>query len=143
MWYHILVKVVLDTNVLYSAVRSRRGASFALLQQVGTGAFQPVVSVALCLEYEDVLLREPTALPAAALQDLLDYLVSVSLHQRIHFLWRPALRDPKNDLVLELAANAGCAYIVTFNLRDFRGCERFGVTAITPPDFLALLGGTS
>lgn len=143
MWYHTLVKVVLDTNVLYSAVRSRRGASFALLQQVGTGTFQPVISVALCLEYEDVLLRKPTALPTAALQDLLDYLVSVSLHQRIHFLWRPALRDPKDDLVLELAANAGCAYIVTFNLRDFRGSERFGVTAITPPNFLALLGGTS
>lgn len=136
------MRVVLDTNVLYSALRSRQGASFALLSQLGTGAFQPVVSVALCLEYEDVLLREPTLLSPAAIGDILDYLVSVSLHQRIHFLWRPILRDPKDDLVLELAANAGCPYIVTFNVRDFRGSERFGVTAITPPDFLALLGGT-
>lgn len=136
------MRVVLDTNVLYSAVRSRRGASFALMQRLGTGGFQPVLSVALCLEYEDVLLRESTALPHTAIQDILDYVVSVSLHQRIHFLWRPVLRDPQDDMVLELAANAGCPYIVTFNIRDFRGCERFGVTAITPPNFLALLGGS-
>lgn len=142
MWYHSFVRVVLDTNVLYSALRSRKGASFALLRQVGTGAFQPVVSVALCLEYEDVLLREPTLLPPPAIHDLLDYLVSVSVHQPIHFLWRPMLRDPKDDLVLELAANAGCPFVVTFNVRDFRGSERFGVKAITPPDFLALVGGS-
>ena len=73
---------------------------------------------------------------------LLNYLCTAATIQRINFLWRPQVRDPKDDMVLELAANAACPYIVTFNVRDFRGSERFGVQAITPAQFLGLLGGS-
>lgn len=135
--------VVLDTNVIYAALRSSRGASFALLRRVVDGDFQMALSVALCLEYEDVAFREPLTLPERAINDILDQLVAVSVRPRMAFLWRPQLRDPKDDMVLELAINANCPYIVTFNIRDFRGSEAFGIQATTPAQFLALLGGPS
>lgn len=139
------MRVVLDANVIYSALRSKNGASNALLRLVGTGRFELFLSVPLVLEYEDVLKREALALgyTAADVDTLLSYLCAQGKPQAIHFLWRPQLRDPKDELVLELAANAACQYIVTFNTRDFRGCERFGVQAITPAQFLAYLGGTA
>jgi predicted nucleic acid-binding protein len=65
----------------------------------------------------------------------LDFLLAPSHLQEI-YLWRPALPDPEDDLILELAVAAGCRYIVTQNLRDFRGTEAWGVQAITPGDFL-------
>ena len=135
--------VVLDTNVIYAALRSSRGASFALLRRVVDSDFQMALSVALCLEYEDVAFRDPLTLPKEAINDILDQLVAVSVRPRMAFLWRPQLRDPKDDMVLELAINANCPYIVTFNIRDFRGSEAFGIQATTPAQFLALLGGPS
>lgn len=136
---------MLDTNVIYAALRSKTGASHALLRMVGTGRFDFYLSVPLVLEYEDVLKRESLAIGYTAddVDTLIRYLCAVGRPQKIHFLWRPQLRDPKDELILELAANANCRYIVTFNTRDFRGSERFGVTAITPAEFLALLGGLS
>ena len=137
------MRVVLDTNVIYSALRSQLGASNALLQRLGTGQFEMLLSVALVLEYESVLKREALQIGYTAqdVETLLDYVCAVATPQRIDFLWRPQVRDPRDDLVLELAANGGCPYIVTFNLRDFRGSERFGVQAITPAQFLDVLGG--
>jgi len=134
--------VVLDTNVLVAAIRSRRGASFRLLEKVGSGRFRIVVSVALVLEYEEAMGRHLVAsgLHASDLKDLLDYLCSVGRHQAVFFLWRPYLRDPDEDHVLELAVAGGCDGIVTFNLRDFAGAERFGPWVGTPRDFLSRIG---
>ncbi len=137
--------MVLDTNVLVAALRSRLGSAHRLLQLVGTGAFEHVVSVASVLEYEDILKR-PGAVPGLRATDVdavLDYLCLTGWHQAIYFLWRPALPDPGDDLVLEVAAAAGCDSIVTFNTRDFRGAERFGIRPITPRQFLTSLEGRS
>lgn len=137
------MRVVLDTNVIYSALRSKQGASNAILRLVGTGRFRVALSVALALEYESVLKRQALTIgyTASDVDTLLDFLCGVAEPQPIYFLWRPQLRDPKDDMVLELAANAACPFIVTFNTRDFAGCERFGVQAITPAQFLDSLGG--
>jgi putative PIN family toxin of toxin-antitoxin system len=133
--------IVLDTNVLVSGLRSRRGASFRLLQLVGTGRFTTHLSVALVLEYEAVLMRTVADrfVPRSAVDAILDYHSAVADHHRIHFLWHPFLRDPGDDLVLELAVAARAAFIVTHNLRDFGGVEQFGIRAVTPADFLRLL----
>jgi predicted nucleic acid-binding protein len=136
-------RVVLDTSVLVAAVRSRRGASFELIARLGTGAFEVAVSVSLVLEYEGVL---PRHLPASPLdekdvRDLIDYLCDVAIRQEIFFLWRPYLRDPGDDLVLELAVAAGCDAIVTHNVRDFGGAEKLGVRIVTPKQFLQELRG--
>jgi putative PIN family toxin of toxin-antitoxin system len=134
-------RVVLDTNVFVAAIRSRRGASFALLSLVGQGRFQFVLSVPLVLEYEDAMKRTANrvGLRHADVDDLLDYLCQVGEHREVFFLWRPTLRDPKDDMVLELAVEAGCDAIVTHNTKDFIGIERFGIRNVRPSEFLASL----
>ena len=128
--------VVLDTNVLVAAVRSKRGASFAVLELVGTGLFDIALSVPVVVEYEDVLLRDPGVLAPADVRAVIDYLCGVAVRQSIFFLWRPLLRDPKDDMVAELAFASRASAIVTHNARDFRGVEALGVQVVSPADFL-------
>ncbi len=134
-------KVVLDTNVLVAGLRSSRGASFQLLNQIGRGRFDIVVSVALVLEYESTLKRQTAelGLDAGEVDDVLDYLCSVAQHQAVFFLWRPALPDPGDDMVLELAVAGHCSHIVTHNVKDFTGIADFGLQVTTPREFLGLL----
>jgi predicted nucleic acid-binding protein len=134
--------VVLDTNVLEAAFRSRRGASFAVLSLVGTGRFEVAVSVPLVLEYEEVLLRhaDERERPETSVRDLLDYLCSTGRRQPIFFRWPAMLPDPSDDMVLELAVAAGCDAIVTHNRRHYRGIHRFGIRVLSPAEFLDEIG---
>ena len=134
--------VVLDTSVLVAGARSLSGASFQLLSRIGTDMFDIAVSVPLVVEYEDVLMRDLSAiaLSTADVQDIIDYICSVAVRQEIFYLWRPALRDAGDDLVLEVAVAANCDAIVTHNVRDFAGIERFGLELLTPGQFLQRLG---
>jgi len=133
-------RIVLDTNVIVSGLRSRSGASFRVLSLVGTGAFEHCLSVPLLFEYEDALKR-PGAVPIrrGAIEEILDYLCSAADRRRIYFLWRPQLPDSGDDLVLEVAVAGRCDTIVTFNQRDFVGSDRFGVRIQTPAAFLVSL----
>lgn len=133
--------VVLDTNVLVSGLRSRNGASFRLLSLVDSGAYNFALSVPLVLEYEDALTRDTskTLLSQTDIADFLDFLCLAGTQQPIFYLWRPLLRDPKDDHVAELAVAAGCDAIVTFNLKDFKPISRFGIQLFTPGEFLRKL----
>jgi predicted nucleic acid-binding protein len=135
-------RIVLDTNVLYAALRSSTGASYRLVRLVGTGRFEIVLSVPLVLEYEAAIstLVSSGPLTGSDVTAVLDYVCAVARHQDIFFLWRPFLRDPGDDLVLEVAVAGSCDHIVTFNLRDFKGIEQFGVTCLTPINFLRRIG---
>jgi predicted nucleic acid-binding protein len=136
-----VIRVVLDTSILVAAARSRQEASHELLSRLPDARFQPVISVPPFVEYRAVLLRPENLLqrlPAQA-EGFLDYLLSASQLQEIFFLWRPALPDPDDDLILELAVAAACRYILTHNLRDFRGAEKWGITAVAPSGFLKLI----
>lgn len=136
----IVLRIVIDTNVLVAGLRSRRGASFELIRRAGTGEFEHAVTVPLVMEYEDVLLRPGMVpLPASAVQAVIDYLCSTGIAQPVHFLWRPLLPDAKDDMVIEAAAGAGCGQIVTFNVRDFAPAASLGVAALRPAEFLELL----
>lgn len=134
-----LSRIVIDTNVLVAALRSRKGWSFPLLSLVGRQRFQHLLTVPLLMEYEDVLLR-PGMVPLGvdAVNDVLDYLCATAVRQSVHFLWRPQLTDVKDDMVLEAAVNGACRYIVTWNVRDFptASTSRWGVQAVTPDVFL-------
>jgi predicted nucleic acid-binding protein len=135
-------EIVIDTSVLVAGLRSRRGAAFKLLSLVGSGHFGINLSVPLVMEYEDVLLRPESGipLPRSAVEDVLDYHCAVARHHQIFFLWRPFLKDPRDDMVLELAVKASCRFIVTYNLRDFAGCERFRIRVLPPVEFLRHIG---
>ncbi len=132
--------VVLDTNVLIAGTRSQRGASYRLLALVGSGRFDISVSVALVLEYEDALARNSPWLSATELAELLDFICRVARRQTVFYLWRPTLRDPKDDHVLEVAVAGACDGIVTFNRKDFAGAERFGLRVISPQVLLTEIG---
>lgn len=136
-------QIVIDTNVLVAAMRSRRGASHRLLSLVDAGQFEINLSVPLVLEYEDALNRPEFEFPLDDIKDLVNYLCRVGNRHRIYFLWRPYLSDPKDDLVLELAVTAGCDFIVTFNQRDFRNIEQFNLQAVRPNELLRIIGEIS
>lgn len=133
--------VVLDTNVLVAALRSRQGASFRLVELLRAGAFETAISVPLAVEYEAVLTRHAASLGIrrSEVTTIIDYLCAVGKRQSIHFLWRPLLRDPDDEFVLEVAVAAGCQHIVTHNIRDFVGAERLGVSIVRPSQFLRQL----
>lgn len=117
------MRLVLDTDVVVAALRSPSGASAELLRLARQKRFRPVISVPLLFEYEAVLSR-PEHLAASGLgtKDIgvvLDVLVDLSHWTRIHFAYRPLLRDPADEMVLEAALNSGSDAIVTFNTRHY------------------------
>jgi predicted nucleic acid-binding protein len=135
------VLVVFDTNVLVAGLRSALGASNALLQRAANGDFHVAVSTALALEYADVLGR-PGVLPTYspdAVDAFIDSFCAIAREAYIYFRWRPFLSDPEDDLIFECALAAGASHIVTHNTRDFRGAEIFGLSVLTPAQFLSIL----
>lgn len=135
-------QIVIDTNVLVAGLRSRRGYAFQLLQLVGTAHFDINLSVPLVMEYEDVLYRQLPHLfvSQTVVDEVINYHCMVARKHRIFFLWRPFLRDPGDDMLLEVAVKARCDFIVTYNKRDFRGSEQFGLQVVTPEEFLHKIG---
>lgn len=137
-----IIQIVIDTNVFISALKNNTGASFYLLNLIGKSEFETNISVPLLMEYEEVAHRllKQTNLTATDLNDTLDYICLASNRHKIDYLWRPFLRDPEDDFVLELAVKSESQYIITFNKKDFKNISMFGVTALTPWEFLTLRG---
>ncbi len=135
-------KVVMDTNVLVAALRSQSGASFRMLSRIDSGKFSLCVSVPLVLEYEAAAKKNAKAsgLAASDVDVVIDYVCRVAEHYKVYYLWRPFLKDPKDDMVLELAVSSSSGFIVTFNRADFKGAEQFGVKVLAPKGFLQQIG---
>ena len=136
-------RIVIDTNVIIAALRSRRGASALLLSLLGEERFETHISIPLVLEYEDVISRQRIDLGLSPddVAGLIDSLCAVAVrHQRIYFNWRPSLTDQRDEHILDLAVKGQCEAIVTYNARDFRGVELFGIRVIDPQTFLRELG---
>lgn len=136
-----MVRVVLDTNILVAGLRSRMGASFRILQLVAQRRIRPVASVALFLEYEAVLMRdEHRGAHALSSSDVETFLTGLAAHVEpveVHFIWRPQLQDPGDELVLEALVNGRCGLLLTHNLRDFAGVlAKWGARAVSPGQFL-------
>lgn len=131
-------RIILDTNVLYAGLYSSKGASFRVLQAIEEGKLKIVISTTLLFEYEDILKRNQAVLGLSNqdIEKILDYFCMHSEHQKIYFLWRPRLPDPKDDHVLELAIASETRLIVTHNTKDFTGAEGFGVRSITPKELM-------
>ena len=136
------INVVIDTNVLIAALRSKQGASHKLLLLLTKELYTPNISVPLFLEYESVAKRESLLrdLNSEDIDSILNYILSKSNIRKIFYLWRPFLKDQKDDLVLEVAVESQSQYIITFNKSDFSGCEKFGVQVVTPQEFMKIRG---
>jgi putative PIN family toxin of toxin-antitoxin system len=135
------LRIVLDTDVMVAALRSDRGASRQLLLAALDGAFDLLVSVPLMVEYESVLTRpehlDVIGLSGDEVNGLLDALASVSVPVVFRFLWRPCLKDPADEMVLETAVNGGADWLVTFNVRHLAdAARRFGIRVLKPGEAL-------
>jgi putative PIN family toxin of toxin-antitoxin system len=136
-----MLRVVLDTSVLVAGLRSRRGASNALLALVARQKIKPLVTTSLFLEYEAVLLRAEqrlvTGMSETDVAGFLSAFASASAGVDVHFQWRPQLSDPADEMVLEAAINGQADALVTHNVADFsRAAARFGLRIVTPGDLL-------
>jgi len=132
-------KIIIDTNVLVSALRSKQGASYKLISLLSYDVYEHAVSVPLVLEYEDVLLRDVSVvdLTESDIKQFIDIVVALAHRVKVYFLWRPYLKDPKDDHVLELAVAAESDAIVTYNKKDFKGVKKdFGIEVLTPYEYL-------
>ena len=129
-------KLIIDTNILVAAMRNRDEPAFALLQQVRAGNAVMCCSTALFLEYEDVLMRPEhlmaSGLAEADVHEILAELASLVAPVLTHYQWRPQLRDPADEMVLEAAVNGGAGIIVTYNLKDFAPSKLFGILTLNP-----------
>ena len=137
--------IVIDTCVLISALRSRNGASFKLLSLIDSNKFTFFLSVPLVLEYESVAKRmsRNLGLTHTDIEDIIDYLCAVGEHRKVHYLWRPNLKDPSDDFVLELAVESESNYIVTHNSKGFKDINKFNLKANTPQELLRNIGEIS
>jgi putative PIN family toxin of toxin-antitoxin system len=128
---------VADTDVIVAAMRSPGGASAAILHAARQDRVTLLVSVPLAMEYEATC-SEPEHQLAVGLSEqevgiFLDTVLAMAEPVKAHFLWRPQLRDPGDEMVLETAVNGRADALVTFNVRDFGSVpERFGIEVLIP-----------
>ena len=135
-------RVILDTNVILAAMRSKTGASHRLLRTIGHARWQCVVTPALMYEYEDVARRpgKTRGLSPQDITDILDLIYQESHRQLVWFSWRPLSSDPGDDAILEAAIAGGCNFVVSFNERHLRAAREFGIEILKPVDLLKLIG---
>jgi putative PIN family toxin of toxin-antitoxin system len=130
---------VLDTNVIVAAMRSPTGASAALLMAARRSEVTLLANVALALEYEAICLLSEHRLAAGldlnGVEIFIDAVLAMIEPVETHFMWRPQLRDPADELVLEAAVNGRAEALVTFNRRDFGAVPvGFGIDMLTPAE---------
>ncbi len=136
--------LVLDTDVVVSAMRSPSGASAELLRLARSGSVSVGVTVALALEYEAVCLRdehiEAAGLTLSEVQNFVSVVIAMARPIAVHYRWRPQLRDPADEMVLEAAVNAGANALLTFNIRHFSSASTaFKLRVCKPGEFLRSL----
>ncbi len=136
-----MIRAVIDTNVFVAALRSSSGASYQILLAADRGDFEIALSVPLLAEYDEVSTRPDAGItiPSASVDAVIRRIAQIAHKQPIYYLWRPILPDAKDDMVLELGIAAGASHIITFNRKDFGPASSFGISIVSPSEFLSLL----
>jgi putative PIN family toxin of toxin-antitoxin system len=138
-------QVILDTNVLFAALRSQAGVSNRLLSLLGDPRWQIHLSVPLVLEYEEVLYHNQPELGVSIdeIDRVIDALCAIGIPHDIFFLWRPLGKDPDDEFLVELAIAASADAIISYNKVDLKQVQSFGMQVLTPKQFLQQLGELS
>jgi putative PIN family toxin of toxin-antitoxin system len=136
-----MYRIVLDTSVLVAGLRTRYGAGNAVLRLVASRRLVLLVTPPLFFEYEDVLKRAEHrlvhGLAPEQVDDFLGELAALIEPVKLHFRWRPQVRDPSDEMVLEAAINGEAGALVTYNVQDFAlAAARFGVSLLRPAELL-------
>jgi putative PIN family toxin of toxin-antitoxin system len=137
-----VLQIIIDTNILVAAFRSRRGAANLLLSKLKDDRWQLNVSTPLLLEYEDVLKRSEMKnfISNSDVDTFLDGLCAIATCHDIYYLWRLLAKDPNDAFILELAVRINADFLITYNSKDFFAASNFGVKLATPKEFLLLVG---
>lgn len=127
----------MDTDAIVAAMRSPTGASAAIIRKARQGKVVLLLSVPLAMEYEAVCVRPEHQLAAGLSEQevriFVDVVIAIAEPVKIHYLWRPQLRDPSDEMVLETAVNGRANLLITFNVRDYGTAPaRFGIEVMTP-----------
>ena len=135
------MKVVMDTNVLVAALRSRQGASFEILRRLRSGKWTAVLSNHLLFEYEEILKRDAALLGLSPddVDQLLNAICARAEPWPLAPDWHPILADPDDEPLVQLAVESGARCVVTHNVRDLQPAATLGVEVLSPRDFLAKL----
>lgn len=138
------MEITVDTNVLFSALYSKKGASHWILRLILDEKVNLALSTQTYFEYYDVLTREKNLkqlnLSKAEVEDFLDLLALLSQKHNIYFLLRPNLSDEKDNIFVECAFASSSEYLITGNVKDFKKSELkgFKFKVITPREFYKL-----
>jgi putative PIN family toxin of toxin-antitoxin system len=130
--------IVIDTNVLFSAMYSNKGASYKLLSMIDSDKFRVNISTTLIYEYEEIL-KLKSNLEIKYVDSILNYICLIGIKNKIFYLWRPKLKDSDDDFLLELAVKSN-SIIVTLNGKGFKPASEFNIKVMTPKEFLQHIG---
>ena len=130
--------IVIDTNVLLSALYSNKGASYKLLSIIDSDKFVVNISTTLIYEYEEIL-KKKSKLEFKYIDSILNYICNIGKKNKIFYLWKPKLKDVDDDFLLELAVKSD-SIIVTLNKKDFKPAKQFNLKVMTPKEFLQYIG---
>jgi putative PIN family toxin of toxin-antitoxin system len=133
----------MDTNVLYQALRSNKGASHYILLLIRNRKIRIALSIPVFLEYEEVLKRKTTikdlALDLADIEKVLFFIAYIGIPYDLSYIFRPNLKDETDNKFIELSIVSNAQYIVTNNVKDFKHNKNLNfpdIHIITPSDFL-------
>ena len=133
-----MIDIVIDTNVLLSALLSNKGAGYKLLTMIDSKKFTVNISTTLLYEYEEIL-KQKSKMDEKYVDAILDYICLIGKKNSIFYLWRPKLKDVDDDFLLELAVRSN-AIIVTLNNKDFKPASEYGLKVMSPKTFLQHIG---
>ena len=135
-------QIVIDTNVILAGLKSKKGASYKLLTILNDQRFQINISTTLVFEYEEILKREQQkiGLNNEDIDNFINGICYLANHHQLFYIWRPLAKDKDDDFLIDLALKCQAQFIVSYNQKDLQPVEKFGISILTPKQFLQLLG---
>lgn len=135
---------VFDSGVIVTAMAERSSASRQLLRRVADQKMVPLLSTPLLCDYEAALKMPEQRLAHGLSLDEVDAFLagfaSAAEPVDVTFLWRPQMKDPYDELILEAAVNGSAEIIVTHAVPKFAPIAAlFDIAVLRPADYITAL----